>query len=80
MIKNVLHSENTGKGKRTFYFDIKKTKTGKNYMSITSLALRGEEAPERKNLIIFENEIDRFAGAFMRSLLNFEKTGESDLE
>lgn len=73
MKKQNLHTESTGKGRRTFYFDIKETKNGANYMSISSVTLKEEGAPERKQLIIFESEMDRFAGAFMRSLLNFDR-------
>ncbi|MFK7807153.1 MAG: hypothetical protein AB8F74_05050 [Saprospiraceae bacterium] len=72
MIKQALHTEKSIKGKRHFYFDIKNTKNGKNYMSISCLTMKEEGAPARNNLIIFENEMDGFAGAFMRSLLNFE--------
>jgi hypothetical protein len=73
MKKQSLHTERSGKGRRTFYFDIMETKTGSNYMSISSLTLNEEAQPERKQLIIFESEMDHFAGAFMRSLLNFER-------
>ncbi|MFT4663585.1 MAG: hypothetical protein ACI8YQ_000103 [Polaribacter sp.] len=73
MKKPVLHAEKTSKGRRNFYFDIKDTKDGQNFMAISSVSLKEEGQPERSQLIIFENEMDGFAGAFMRSLLNFEK-------
>ena len=72
MKKQTLYTEKSIKGKRHFYFDIKNTKNGNNYMSISCLTMKDDGVPQRKNLIIFENEMDGFAGAFMRSLLNFE--------
>lgn len=72
MKKQSLHTEQSRKGHRRFYFDIKDTRHGKNYMTISSIKMKENEAPERSQIIIFESEMDGFAGAFMRSLLNFE--------
>ncbi len=73
MKKPVLHTETTSQGRRNFYFDIKDTKDGQNFMAISSVSLKEEGQTERSQLIVFDSEMDGFAGAFMRSLLNFEK-------
>ena len=73
MKKQALHTESTGNRSRSFYFDIKETKNGSNYMTISSVSQKPETAQNRRQLIIFENEMDHFAGAFMRSLINFDR-------
>jgi len=72
MTKQALYTESTTTGKRSFFFDIKETKNGEHYMAINSVTFQEDTPNDRKQLIIFENEMDHFAGAFMRSLLNFE--------
>ena len=73
MKKQGLRTEKAGKGRRSFYFDIKDTKDGRNYMAISSVTLKEDGPPDRSQLIIFESDMDGFAGAFMRSLLSFER-------
>jgi hypothetical protein len=49
-------------GRRTFFFDVKKTKSDKPFLKITSTSLKGEEK-QRAYLTIFENEVQNFCQA-----------------
>ncbi len=76
MEKKTLHTETVKTGNRTFYFDIKKTANENNYLTISSVTRKGEEQ-ERKQIVIFETELDQFSESFIRILLNLEKGKEA---
>lgn len=69
-----MHTEQVKSGSRTFYFDIKKTERGSNFLSITVTKKLEEDNYERSQLIVFENEIEDFGAAFLRSMINYRKT------
>ncbi len=48
---------------KTYFFDIKETREGKPYLIITESRLKGEgEKPERTSIMIFQENIEEFAG------------------
>lgn len=48
---------------KTYFFDIKETREGKPYLIITESRLKGEgEKPERSSVMIFQENIEEFAG------------------
>ncbi|HYC79942.1 MAG TPA: DUF3276 family protein [Candidatus Binatia bacterium] len=49
-------------GKRSFFFDVKKTKQDKPYLKITASSLKGEEK-QRAYLTIFDTELQEFCQA-----------------
>ncbi len=49
-------------GSRTFFFDVKKTKTDKPFLKITSTSIKGEEK-KRTYMMIFDNEVQGFIQA-----------------
>ncbi|MFT4667663.1 MAG: hypothetical protein ACI8YQ_000695 [Polaribacter sp.] len=72
MKKQSLYSERLEKGNRRFYFDINETEKGSNYLKINEITVKADEDPQRRQIMVFENEIDRFAAALVRSLLHFK--------
>ncbi len=75
MERKALYTEQVKSGKRTFYFDIKQSENGSSFLAIKTVKKLDDDNYERSQLIVFENEMDRFAEAFVRSLINFRKTG-----
>ncbi len=48
---------------KTYFFDIKETREGKPYLIITESRLKGEgEKPERTSIMVFQENIEEFAG------------------
>ena len=75
MERKAVHTEQVKSGNRTFYFDIKKTDKGASFLSITITKKIEENNYERSQLIVFENEVEKFGEAFLRAMVNFRKTG-----
>ncbi len=71
MKKQSLYTETIDAGNRAFYFDIREAENGSNYLVISEVSKKEDGQTERRQLLIFENEIDRFAAKIGRSLLNF---------
>ena len=77
MKKQSLYSEKLEAGNRKFYFDIRETEKGSNYFTVNEITVKENEDDQRRQIMVFENEIDRFAAALVRTLLHFnvkEKT------
>jgi len=64
-------------GERTYFFNIKQTKKGASYLNIN--ISRKDEAGiyKHKGINVFENEMQDFSTALMRSIINFQKTGKA---
>ena len=76
MEKKTLYTETVKTGNRTFYFDIKQTSNENNYLTISSVTRKGEEQ-ERKQIVVFETEMDQFSESFVRTLLQLGKGKEA---
>jgi hypothetical protein len=57
-----LFTTKFSQGRRTFFFDVKKTKTDKPFLRITASSLKGENK-ERSYLTVFDNEVQEFTQA-----------------
>ena len=54
-----LFTTKFSQGRRTFFFDVKKSKNDKPFLKITSSSIKGEEK-QRAYLTIFDNELNEF--------------------
>jgi hypothetical protein len=59
-----LFTSKFSQGRRTFFFDVKKSKSEKPFLKITSSSIKGEEK-QRTNLMVFDNEIPEFCQSVM---------------
>lgn len=51
-------------GSRTYFFDVKQTAEGKNYLLVTESRFKGEEQErERQTIVVFPEEAEAFARA-----------------
>jgi hypothetical protein len=57
-----LFTTKFSQGRRTFFFDVKKSKNEKPYLRITASSVRGDER-SRSYLTIFDNEVHDFQQA-----------------
>jgi len=71
MKKQSLHSERIQKGNRRFYFDIRETEQGSNFLTINEITAKQDEDNQRRQIMVFESEVDQFSAALMRTLLHF---------
>ena len=77
MKKQTLYTEKVESGKRNFYFDIRESEKGSPYLVISEVNKKEDDQTERRQVFIFESELDRFAEKFGRSLLNFTRKSTS---
>lgn len=54
-----LFTSRFSQGRRTFFFDVKKSKNEKPFLKITASSIKGEEKT-RNYLTIFDNEVQDF--------------------
>jgi PurA ssDNA and RNA-binding protein len=71
MKKQSLYSEKLEKGNRKFYLDVRETEKGSNFLSVSEITTKENEEDQRRQIVIFESEIDQFAAALVRTLLQF---------
>jgi hypothetical protein len=70
MEKKQIYATQVQTGTRTFFFDIKEADNGKPYLVITESKKSGDQY-ERKNMVLFESDIEKFSQGFLKTLLNF---------
>jgi hypothetical protein len=74
MKKMELYSNQLKVGKRTYFFDVKQTKELKRYLVITeSKKLNTNSEYLRNQIMIFEEDIEKFGGCLNKALINFYK-------
>ena len=62
LIEQKENSETIKAGSKTYFFDLRNTKEGKAYLSITESRLKGEAGErERNTILIFPEEAQKFA-------------------
>ena len=77
MKKQSLYTESVEAGKRSFYFDIRESENGSNYLVISEVTKKEDGETERRQVFIFENEMARVAAKISRSLVNFTRKSTS---
>ena len=57
-----LFTTKFSQGRRTFFFDVKKSKNDKPFLKITTSSIRGDQK-ERAYMTVFDNELNEFCQA-----------------
>ncbi|NNE28695.1 MAG: DUF3276 family protein [Saprospiraceae bacterium] len=78
--KNVIHTEQVSTNNKTFFFDLKESKSGGNYLKITQSRIVDEDQRERTSMILFERDLPKFGNALFNSLMAFQGRTEEDRE
>ena len=78
-----LFSQAVKAGKRTYFFDVKETKTGEKFLVITESKKRfdnedGKFFYEKHKIFLYSEDFEKFKNAF-ENVLNFVETGELPL-
>jgi len=66
-----LFSNKIQKGRRTYYFDIKKTRTGELYFKISESKIT-EDGFEHHRMMIFEPDLEDFVAALNKTAAVFK--------
>jgi phosphomannomutase len=74
--KNVLFNFMVKAGSRTYFFNVKETKTGNKYLIINESKFKSEGEYEKQNIIIFEENLDGFRDGLEKAI-NFAKDKSS---
>ncbi len=77
MDNNELYSEKLTRGKRSYFFDIKKSENDSLYLSITE-SKKKEDAFERRQIIVFEENFTDFKSVMENALDKFEDLVNQD--
>ena len=72
-MEKTLQTEQVSAGKRTYFFDIKQTVKGDNYLAITESKKKDDGSFERHSIIVFSDDIENFSEAYTRSILKYTK-------
>lgn len=75
-----LFSKAVRAGKRTYFFDVKSTRSGENYLTITESKKRFEQQSgkffyEKHKLFLYQEDFDKFETA-LRQAYEFIETGK----
>lgn len=66
-----LYSEKLIRGKRSYFFDIKRSENNSMYLSVTE-SKKKEDAFERRQIIVFEEDFSDFKVALENALGKFD--------
>jgi len=75
--KSVFFSEKLTKRRRTYFFSIKESKTGDLYLNVTERTRTADKFSIHK-IMVFEEDVDDFAGLFDKTLITFKKLKDSN--
>lgn len=67
----VLFTQQVKCGNRTIFIDLKENKRGGNYLIITQTRMGTDEKPERNSIVLFQDDLNRFGSAFLKTLVQF---------
>ncbi len=80
-----LYSKAVRAGKRTYFFDVKATKGGEQYLTITESKRRfveedGKFVYEKHKMFLFKEDFDKFSNAFdmAKAFINGEEIVDAD--
>lgn len=68
MDTNDIFSTNFKAGRRTYFFDIKKTQDGEKYIKISESKKTDEDGFDRYRIMVFNEDIDKFERAITETL------------
>jgi len=82
--KEEVYSKSVRAGKRTYFFDVKATRAGENYLTITESKRRfnndsGKFFYEKHKVFLYKEDFDKFSNG-LDIAINFIKTGEVPAE
>ena len=85
--KEELFSKAVKAGKRTYFFDVKETKAGEQYLTLTESKRRfdnnqGKFVYEKHKLFLFQEDFDKFLDGFNQAVgfINGEEPQEEEKE
>lgn len=74
--KGIIFSESVKAGKRTYYFDVKQSRNGEKYVSITEskkIVSGPEDDPqvsyEKHKIFLYKEEFDKFLSALQNTIM-----------
>lgn len=59
-VNELLYENRVKAGKRSYFFDVKKTNDGNPYLEITESRKKGEDKFLRTNIMIFHEDLGKF--------------------
>ncbi|TAE19589.1 MAG: DUF3276 family protein [Bacteroidetes bacterium] len=75
-MENSIYSEKISAGRRTYFLDIKQTTDGAKYLKITE-SKQSSGNFERHNILLFEEDIDKFNRVFCEVISKFDNQTEA---
>ena len=66
-IRGEVFSTRANSESRTYFFNVKENRNGDLFLSIVESKKHGEEAYERRSVMVFEEDIEEFISAFRKS-------------
>ncbi len=78
--RDEVFSQSVKAGKRTYFFDVKETKNGERYLTVTESKKCFDEAKgnffyEKHKIFLYNEDMDKFVNG-LQAAIHFIKTGE----
>lgn len=82
--KNEIYSKVVRAGKRTYFLDVKETKSGEQYLTVTESKRRfveetGKFVYDKHKIFLYQEDFEKFMNG-MEQTIHFVKTGEKPIE
>ena len=81
--RDIVYSESVKAGKRIYYLDVKETRSGDKFITITeSKKLEGENAQfifQKHKIFLYKEDYDKFTTALTRTIAVAKGTAPADL-
>lgn len=71
--KNLLHTERVNSKGKCVFMDLKVTEKGSHYVILTESRKVADNQYERNNIVLFQEDVQKFGEAFTRILMRFKK-------
>lgn len=78
MSKDDIFSTSFNAGKRTYFLDIRRTTDGDKYIKITESKRKDNDDFERHHIMVFQEDIDKFAAAVSKTLKRIKELDKPD--
>lgn len=67
-----IHSEHITAGKRSYSLQVKRSKDKSKYLLITECNVSAGEKVELRNIVIYEEDMDKFTDGLIKMLILFQ--------
>ncbi len=77
-IRGEIYSARVDTERRTYFFNVKENRRGEYFLNLVESDKQGEERFERRSIIVYKEDIDRFRRAMLAAIEAVESSNSLD--